>query len=146
MKTYSRSRQTTASPDRVWSIWSDVTTWKDWNPNVASMSIDGPFRVGSHPVMNTRAGRAHQMLLTKVRQDHGFELETRVIPGTKFTFVCEVAPAAGGGSTISQGVRVGGPLGPVFGPMAGDRIAADFTGVLDGLAKAAEAKPANGGA
>jgi hypothetical protein len=138
MKTYSRARQTTASPDRVWSIWSDVSTWKDWNPNVASMQIAGAFQAGAHLVMNTREGRTHQMLLKSMQPGRSFELETRVIPGTRFTFFCEVKPAAGG-SAISQGLQVGGPLGPLFGPMAGDRVAATFGELLDGLAHTAEA-------
>src|SRR5690348_16843297 len=109
MKTYARSRRTTASPERIWSIWSDTSTWKDWNPNVASMEIDGPFRQGAHLVMHTRENRTHQMQLTKLENGRSFELLTRVIPGTTFTFACEIKPAAGG-SEISQGLRVGGPL------------------------------------
>ena len=139
MKTYARSRPTKASAERVWSVWSDVSTWKDWNPNVASMSIEGPFQTGTRLVMNTRAGRAHQMTLTDVQAGRSFELLTRVIPGTTFTFVCHVKPAAAG-SEISQGLRIGGPLGPIFGPLSGDRVAGTFGEVLDGLAGAAEAK------
>src|SRR5690348_12611984 len=139
MKTYARSRPTKASPERVWSVWSDVGTWKDWNPNVASMSIEGPFQTGTHLVMNTRAGRTHQMTLTSVQPGRSFELLTRVIPGTTFTFVCEVKPAPEG-SEISQGLRMGGPLGAIFGRMTGDRVASTFGELLDGLAGAAEGK------
>jgi hypothetical protein len=139
MKTYSRSRSTKASPERVWSVWSDVSTWMDWNPNVGSMSIEGPFQEGTRLVMHTRAGRTHQMTLTDVRPGRSFEVLTRVIPGTTFTFVCEVKPAAAG-SEISQGLRMGGPLGGIFGPLTGDRVASTFGELLDGLAGAAEAK------
>lgn len=137
MKTYARERSTKASPARVWAIWSDVSTWKAWNPNVASMSIDGPFQTGAHLVMNTRAGRGHQMVLRDVQAARGFDLETRVIPGTTFMFVCRIRPE-GAGSAISQGLQIGGPLGPVVGPMTGERIAATFGELLDGLAAAAE--------
>ena len=139
MKTYARSRTTKASPEQVWSVWSDVSTWKDWNSNVASMSIAGPFQAGTPMVMTTRAGRTHQMTLTDVQPGRSFELCTRVIPGTTFTFVCEVKPAATG-SEISQGLRMGGPLGAILGPMTGDRVASTFGELLDGLAGAAEAK------
>ena len=139
MKTYARSRVTKATPERVWAIWSDVSTWKDWNSNVASMEIQGPFRKGTSLVMHTRAGRTHQMELTEVEAGRSFDLKTAVIPGTNFTFVCGVKPADGG-SEISQGIRVGGPLGALFGPLIGDRVASTFTELLDGLAGAAEAK------
>jgi uncharacterized protein YndB with AHSA1/START domain len=139
MKTYIRTRQTKASPERVWSIWSDISILKDWNPNVASMTIDGAFQTGTHLVMNTREGRTHDMVLKDVQPGRSFALETRAMPGTRFTFVCEIKPAAGG-SAISQGLQVGGPLGPLFGPLAGDRIASTFSGLLEGLARIAEEK------
>jgi uncharacterized protein YndB with AHSA1/START domain len=139
MKTYLRARQSKASPERVWSIWSDVSTRKDWNPNVASMTIAGAFQSGTHLVMHTREGRTHDMLMKEVQPGRSFHLETRVVPGTRFTFVCEIKPEAGG-SAISQGLQVGGPLGALFGRLAGDRIASTFSGLLDGLARIAEEK------
>ncbi len=32
MAEYGESVESTASPDRVWKVWSDTSTWGEWNP------------------------------------------------------------------------------------------------------------------
>ena len=138
MAEYGKSVETTASPDRVWRIWSDMSTWGDWNPNVSTMDWTGGFVQGSEGVMNTRAGMHHKMKLLEVQPGRAFVLETRVVPGTKFLFHCRVEPS-GGTTKISQAVEVGGPLGPLLGGMIGPQVAKDFDVLLANLAKKAEA-------
>jgi hypothetical protein len=67
-----------------------------------------------------------------------FTLETSVIQLSRFQFICQVEPG-GGKTTVSQSVKVVGPMGWLFDPMMGDQVAKDFDGVLDGLVKKAEA-------
>ncbi len=42
MKTCGRRRSTTASPERVWALWSDPDNWSRWNTGIRSSHIDGP--------------------------------------------------------------------------------------------------------
>lgn len=44
MAEYGTSVESTAPADKVWRIWSDMSTWGDWNPNVSTMR-----RVDSRP-------------------------------------------------------------------------------------------------
>jgi hypothetical protein len=146
MAAYGRSRQTSAAPEAIWRLWSDPATWQDWNPNVQRMEVNGPLADGTTGIMHTPAGQHHQIGLANVRSGQSFDLETSVIPLTHFTFHCEVVPRAGG-STISQHLTISGPLGFVFGPMAGERVAASFEPLLAGLAAKAEAtQPGTSGA
>ena len=137
MATNERSTETTASPEAVWKIWSDTSTWQEWNPDVQSMTLNGPFAQGTTGVMKTKQG-TRQIVLSEVVPGRSFRLETTVIPLTRFYFDCRVASGPSGKTTISQGVRVGGPLGGVVGGMMGKQIADTFPPLLDGLAKKAE--------
>jgi hypothetical protein len=137
MAEYGTSVESTASPERVWTIWSDMSTWGDWNPNVSNMDWQGGFAAGTAGVMNTRAGQHHQMKLVEVQPGRFFALETKVVPGTTFRFNCRVEPS-GRGTRIGQTVEVKGPLGPILQGMMGPQVAKDFDGVLAGLAKRAE--------
>ncbi len=137
MAEYGTSVETTASPDRVWKIWSDMSTWGEWNPNVSTMDWTGGFVQGSEGVMNTRAGQHHKMKLAEVQPGRSFVLETSVVPGTRFRFNCRVEPA-GGKTKISQTVEVGGPLG-FMGPMLGPQVSKEFGTLLANLARKAEA-------
>jgi hypothetical protein len=139
MATHGRSRQTAASAETIWRLWSDPLTWHEWNPNVQRMDMNGAFVNGTTGVMHTPSGQHHQIQLTNIQPGRSFELETSVIPLTRFTFHCEVLPNGTSSSTISQSLRMSGPLSIVFSPMAGERIAASFEPLLKGLADKAEA-------
>src|ERR1700730_13462975 len=122
MAEYGSSVETSASREQVWKVWSDMSTWGEWNPNVSTMEWTGGFVQGSEGIMNTRAGQHHKMKLAEVQPGRFFALETRVVPGTMFRFNCRVEPAAGdaggaggsGGATtnIRQMAEVTGPLRP----------------------------------
>jgi hypothetical protein len=120
----------------VWSIWSDVSTWPSWNPDVREVSLDGPFATGTAGSMTTGAG-THAIHLENVESGRSFDLVTAPVPATTFRFHCEVTPD-GTGSRMSQGVTMSGLLAPVMGPMMGNRIAGSFDPILEGLAREAE--------
>jgi hypothetical protein len=134
-----RSRDTTASPEQVWRLWSDTSTWPRWNPDVVSVSLNGPFAAGATGTMRTKAGGQHAIRLASVQPGGGFALETAPVPLSTFTFNCRIAPGSNGGSRISQAVSMRGPLGWLFSAMMGERIADSFGPLLDGLARQAEA-------
>ncbi len=134
---YGTSVDSSASPEKVWRIWSDMSTWGEWNPNVATMDWEGGFASGTTGVMNTRAGQHHRMQLVDVQPGRSFALITSVVPGTKFRFNCRMEPA-GTKTKISQTVEVGGPLGPVVGGMLGPQVSRDFGTLLGNLARKAE--------
>jgi uncharacterized protein YndB with AHSA1/START domain len=132
MKTYGRWREISAPPERVWDIWSDPTKWNQWNPSVKNMDLDAPFAAGTTGRMVTPSGRTHNVTFHNIQPGKSYELETKVIPGTRFTFHCEITPSATG-STVSQTVRITGPMAFLVGPIAGSGIAKSFEKVLAGL-------------
>ena len=138
MAAHGRTLEANASPDRVWRIWSDVSTWPEWNPDVLSVAIEGPFASGTRGKMTTRAGGTHEITLQAVEPGRSFQLETSPIPLGRFHFDCEVRPVGEGSSTISQRITIRGPLGALYSAMMGPRIAKGFEPILVGLKAAAE--------
>jgi len=139
MAEYGTSVETAASPEKVWQVWSDMSTWGEWNPNVSTMDWQGGFASGTAGVMNTRAGQHHKMQLLDVSPGRSFALETSVVPGTRFRFNCRIVPGTGGGKTkVGQWVEVRGPLGPVLGGMLGPQVSKEFGTLLENLARKAE--------
>jgi hypothetical protein len=63
MAEHGKSRETSAADDKVWAIWTDTTTWGEWNPNVTTMEMPPPVALGKEGVMNTPAGQHHESLL-----------------------------------------------------------------------------------
>ena len=136
MAEYGTSVVSTAPADKVWKVWSDTSTWGEWNPNVNTMELYGTFASGSTAVMHTKAGQHHKMRIVDVQPGRSFVLETNVIPGTTFRFKCRVEPV-GAETKISQTVEVKGPLG-FLGGMLGPGVSKDFGTLLSNLAKKVE--------
>src|ERR1700719_284220 len=105
MAEYGTSVESTAPAAGVWKVWSDMSTWGDWNPNVSTMDWTGGFESGTTGIMNTNAGQHHKMKLVDVVPGRSFALETSVVPGTMVRFNCSVLPA-GAKTEISQRVAV----------------------------------------
>ncbi|MBV8368745.1 MAG: SRPBCC family protein [Candidatus Eremiobacteraeota bacterium] len=140
MKTYGKSRATNASPERVWSVWSDPNNWSRWNSGIASATLAGPLVSGATGTTETSRGGKHAVTFTDVVPQRGFKLTTGGPPGTTMTFICEIEPH-GVGSMVSQSVALNGPLAFLWGPLMGAQMANHFVPVLDDLAKAAETAP-----
>src|ERR1700730_8312375 len=139
MAEYGTSVESTASPERVWKIWSDMSTWGDWNPNESATEWTGGFLPGSQGIMNTKAGQHHKMTLADVQPGRFFALETVVVPLTRFRFNCRDEPGAEGKTKISQTVELKGPIGPVVQGMMGPQVSKEFPTLLANLARKAEA-------
>jgi uncharacterized protein YndB with AHSA1/START domain len=141
MQIYRTARTTTASPQRVWELWSDTNNWTAWNSGIGACEIDGPLVSGATGMMQTVRGSKHDVVFKDVAPPNGFTMSMSGPPLTTISFVCEVTPN-GSGSTIAQSAAFTGPLAFVFGPLLGKMMASHFVPVLDDLAAAAEKEPA----
>jgi uncharacterized protein YndB with AHSA1/START domain len=131
------SQETSASPARVWQVWSDVNRWPEWNPDMNESRIDGALKLGATGVINTKSGGKHDVVVTHFEDGRSFELESTALPGTKMAIRATIAPS-GGGSRITQGFEPRGVLAPIVGPMMGGQILKTFNAVLGGLKKKVE--------
>ena len=128
--------ESNVAPRRVWAVWSNPESWSGWNPDVRSITLDGPFASGTTGSMTTGNG-AHSIRLENVVEGRSFDLVTSPIPATTFRFHCEVQPL-GAGSRVSQGVEMSGLLGPIVSLLMGKRIAQSFAPILAGLTAEAQ--------
>jgi uncharacterized protein YndB with AHSA1/START domain len=132
------SLETKAPPARVWQIWSDVSSWPDWNPDMKESRLDGPLRVGTTGTINTRSGGKHDVVVTQFADGRSFELESTAMPATKMAILATITPTSNG-SRISQAFEARGLLAPLVGPMMSGPILKTFNSVLEGLRQKAEA-------
>ena len=124
--------ETSAPPERVWQVWSDVNRWPEWNPDMKASHIEGPLKLGATGNIDTRSGCKHDVVVTHFEQGRSFELESTALPGTKMAIRATIAPS-GAGSRITQGFEPRGLLAPIVGPMMGGAILKTFNSVLNGL-------------
>jgi uncharacterized protein YndB with AHSA1/START domain len=126
------SLETRAAPTAVWRVWSDVDTWPQWNPDMKESRLDGPLRLGTTGMINTRSGGKHAVVVTHLEDGRSFELESTAMPGTRMAIRATLTPIQGG-TRISQAFEARGLLAPIVGPMMGGMILKTFSSVLAGL-------------
>lgn len=136
------TRDTSASPETLWRIWSQPESWPEWNPDVEEVKLNGPFAAGTSGTMRTKRGGSHPIRLESIEHGKSFELEAAAIPGAKFHFRCAIEALASGGSRLSQSIGMTGGMAWLYGPMMGGKIAQSFEPILKGLADKAESSPA----
>jgi uncharacterized protein YndB with AHSA1/START domain len=122
---YEHTAQAPVSPEAVWRLWSEVELWPDWNPDIETITIDGPFAAGSKFVMNPDGDEPVHMTLEEV------------VPGTSFTDLAEfnglvlrtihlMEPAEGGNLRITYAMEITGPSADAVGAEVGEQITSDF--------------------
>jgi len=131
------SMETRAAPAEVWRVWSDVNTWPAWNPDMKESRLDGPLRLGTTGMINTRSGGKHEVVVTQLEDGKSFELESTAMPMTRMAIRATVTPIQGG-TRISQAFEARGLLAPIVGPMMGGMILKTFSAVVAGLANKVE--------
>lgn len=130
--------ETTASAQTLWSHWSDMAAWPQWNDGIEKIEIDGPFAVGTTFTMTPPGDDPVQMRLVEIVPG---ELFTDEMDAGDFvvTTVHRLEPLADGGTRVVYRTEITGPAADQVGPELGPAITGDFPDVLAALVKLAEA-------
>ncbi|MCG2631152.1 SRPBCC family protein [Bradyrhizobium sp. WYCCWR 13023] len=124
--------ETTASPEAIWSIFRNVSGWKNWNAGIEQIDIDGPFASGTWFTMKPPGEEALRSQLIDVRENVCFVDETRV--GDLTILVAHrIEPLGPARTRIVYAVDARGPQAAEIGPA----VSADFPEVLASLSKLA---------
>lgn len=137
MAVHEHAVESAVTPEKIWSVWSNTDTWSSWNPDVKSITLDGPFADGVTGTMVTGSG-TRAIRIERVVAGSSFDLVTSPLPASTFRFHCAIRPS-GAGSRVSQSVEMAGPLGSIMSTFMGKRIAQSFDPILNGLVSYAEA-------
>lgn len=124
--------RTSASPERVFELWADTTTWATWDPPVDRVVLDGPFRVGTRGTMVMAGGIEMPFELVEVTPDVRYLDVLRM--GDLEIRIDHVVEPDGDGSVITVTTEITGPGAEGVGPM----VTADAPKALAALVAQAE--------
>jgi uncharacterized protein YndB with AHSA1/START domain len=130
------SATTTAAPERVWALWSDVAAWNRWDHEVASSTLNGTFAEGTTGTLKPRGGPSTRFVMTDVRPMVSFS-DRSLLPLATLDFHHTLS-TTGGVTTIEHSVVMNGPLTPLFRRVIGTRIAKGLPIAVAALAALAE--------
>jgi hypothetical protein len=122
------SREARIGADAIWSAWSDVSSWSEWNPDVERAEIDGEFAPGARIAMTLKDRTTVGLRVSEVVECECFVDEAE-IEGTTVRTAHEIRQLAGGQLRVSYRLRADGPGAEQLGPA----ISADFGETIEGV-------------
>ncbi len=131
---YEHSVTTTASPEEVWALWSDVGSWHCWDPAVEGVALEGHFAEGAAGTMSL-AGGVEAPFMLEIVEPHARYLDRLTIGELVIRIDHQVA-ATEGGAPVSVRTTVEGPGAADIGPM----VTGDTPKALEALVGLAEKK------
>ncbi len=139
--TFEHTERTPASPQSVWALWSDVTSWPVWDEGVEWVTLDGSFADGTTGTLKPAGGPKVRFQLTEVRPAEGFSDVTR-LPLCRMCFE-HAAVREGDLTRVTHRVTITGPATPVFSRVIGRGIAKGLPETVRTLVRmVAEREPA----
>jgi len=137
MWTSEQSIETTASPEAIWRLWSDVAGWPEWNADIEHIEISGPFAAGSTISMTPVGQDPVELRIAEAVKPDLFVDEAEVANVVVRT-VHRVERLDGDRNRIVYRMEINGPAADDVSPELGPQISADFPATLAALARQAE--------
>jgi hypothetical protein len=110
------------SAEAVWALWEDPTRWSEWNPDIASAALDGPFAVGSTARIRFRRSFPMTFTITELEPKRLFTDEAR-LPGARLGHEHRLEPSDGG-VVIRNRLYITGPAERLYAALMGRRMRA----------------------
>lgn len=127
-----------APPEKVFTVYADVTNWNVWDPDTKSSSINGVFETGATGRITPTKGQAINLLFTSVIANKSFTCQGGV-PFFKMVFEHELARK--GASTVAlHRVTMSGALTFLIGRMVGGQLKVGLPKTMLSLKRLVEAK------
>ena len=138
MARWERSIEIAASPDRAWTVLSDVARWPEWTPSVESVAnVPATLGVGSTAVVKPRGNPKSIWTVTEWNPDQNFTWTTTV-RGAKTIGEHVIEPLGDGHCRVTLAIQVDGLLAAVLKPLLGGRVVGNLEAEAAGLKRRSE--------
>lgn len=75
---FSHTVTTTARPETIWAIWTDVPNWHQWDTGLQSATLDGPFAAGAHGRLIPDKGPTSTFVIAEVQSPTSYVFYTKL--------------------------------------------------------------------
>ena len=77
-RAFSHTVTTKASADAIWRLWTDVTTWKEWDRGLKDAQLTGPMELGATGRILPLSGPASTFEITEFVDGESYAFQTRM--------------------------------------------------------------------
>jgi hypothetical protein len=124
---------TKAKAESIWKLYSDISTWVEWDKGIEFASLEGPFAAGTRGILQPEGQERLAFELTEVEPLHSFS-DVTDIPnaGIQIHFTHRLIQVAQG-TSVTHKVTITGPNADHLGPQIGAGMVEGIPHTVDGL-------------
>jgi hypothetical protein len=137
MWTNEQNIETTASPEAIWGLWSDVAGWPEWIADIEHIEISGPFAAGSTITMTPAGQDPVELRIAEAVEPERF-VDEADLGDIVVRTIHRVEPLEGDRRRIVYRMEISGAAADSVGPELGPQISGDFPETLAALVERAE--------
>jgi hypothetical protein len=105
----------------IWAAaYADTAAWPAWNPEIATVRLDGPLALGAHAAIRFRTGLRLRFTVVAFEDGVSFTDEAR-LPGARMGHHHRLESLPGGGTRLENTIYLRGPLSALWVRLAGRR-------------------------
>lgn len=119
---YEHSIEADVTPEAVWRLYTDASSWPEWDFGIEAMELEGPFAAGSKGILTPRGQNSIPFTIVAAEENAGFTDET-VLDGLVLTFKHTLEPIDAARTRITHRVEISGPASEIVAPKIGPGIA-----------------------
>lgn len=128
--------KTKATKEQIWTLWSDVKNWNEWDKEVQSSEINGDFKEGIKGVIKPLNGPKSEFVLKSVNYPLEF-ITISNLPLARMRFTHNLREN-NGELLITHGVEISGLTTFIFSKLIGEKIVSELPKTLENLSKKAK--------
>jgi uncharacterized protein YndB with AHSA1/START domain len=137
MWTNEQNIETTASPEAIWRLWSDVAGWPEWNGDIEHIEISGPFATGSTVTMTPAGQDPVELRIAEALEPESF-IDEAHLGDVVVRTIHSVERVDDDRNRVTYRMEISGPAADSVGPELGPQISGDFPETLAALVETAE--------
>ena len=132
---YENAVETTAAPEAIWRLWSDVENWGTWNAEIEKIEINGPFAPGTQILMTPPGDDPIPLVIAEAVENESFVDQARF--GDLLLRTTHRIDADQGRTRVVYRMEITGRGADEAGPQIGPGITADWPETMAALVKMA---------
>lgn len=130
-------KQTNASPESIWKVWTDVENWKDWDTGLKNAHLESDsFQLGAKGKIISLEGRTSKFKIVEYHEGHSYTLKTKLPLGS--LYVKRYLSEDGDKQLFTHEVWFKGLTAGIFSKAFGKKFRAMLPDVMDNINEIAE--------
>ena len=78
------TKTTTAAPEALWAIWTDVACWSTWDTGLKDATMEGPFELNATGIITSLEGQRSKFTVVEIEEGQSYTIRTKLPLGSLY--------------------------------------------------------------